>query len=148
LLKKGWRPRRSIIFASWDAEEYGLVGSTEWVEDHAEWLSKEGVVYINVDTAVSGPHFSAAASPNLNQLIYDITSQVSDPKTDKTIYDVWRNGPFLGQDDMAMATAAKPKIGVLGSGSDFVGFLDYLGISSVNLAFGGDYGIYHSNYDR
>lgn len=147
LLKKGWRPRRSIIFASWDAEEYGLVGSTEWVEDHAEWLSKEGVVYINVDTAVSGPHFSAAASPSLNQLVYDIAGQVTDPKTNNTIYEEWSHSTFVGGEDMAMAEASKPQIGVLGSGSDFVGFLDYLGISSVNLAFGGDYGVYHSNYD-
>lgn len=148
LLKKGWRPRRTIIFASWDAEEYGLVGSTEWVEDHAEWLDKEGVVYINVDTAVSGPHFDVAASPSLNQLVYDVTAQVTDPQTQSSIYDVWKNSRYKGGEDMAMATSKKPKIGVLGSGSDFVGFLDYLGISSVNLAFGGDYGVYHSNYDR
>ena len=148
MLKKGWRPRRTIIFASWDAEEYGLVGSTEWVEDHAEWLDKEGVVYINVDTAVSGPHFGASASPSLNQLVYDVTAQITDPQTQKSIYDVWKTGPYVGGEDMAMATSKQPKIGVLGSGSDFVGFLDYLGISSVNLAFAGDYGVYHSNYDR
>lgn len=125
-----------------------MVGSTEWVEDHAEWLDKEGVVYINVDTAVSGPHFGAAASPSLNQLVYDVTAQITDPQTQKSIYDVWKTGPYVGGEDMAMAASKKPKIGVLGSGSDFVGFLDYLGISSVNLAFGGDYGVYHSNYDR
>lgn len=131
------------MFASWDAEEYGLVGSTEWVEDHAEWLSREGTVYINVDTAVSGPHFQVQASPSLKQLLYDITSEVADPRTGNTVYDAWHE--FTNRTD---APAPQPFVGQLGSGSDFVPFLDHLGIASLSMAFSGDYGVYHSNYDR
>jgi hypothetical protein len=140
LLKTGWRPRRTIVLASWDAEEYGLVGSTEWVEDNKEWLDKEGAVYINVDTAVSGPHFSAEASPSLNRLLYTITSEITDPNTGNSVYDAWAA-------DRKVDVNEQPPIGQLGSGSDFVGFLDHVGIASINLAFHGDYGVYHSNYD-
>lgn len=140
LLKTGWRPRRTIIFASWDAEEYGLVGSTEWVEDNQDWLSKEAAVYINVDTAVSGPHFDAQASPSLNRVLYNVVSDIPDPRTGKTVFDAWRADHNLSDNE-------NPKIGQLGSGSDFVAFLDHLGIASINLGFNGDYGVYHSNYD-
>ncbi|ORZ25379.1 hypothetical protein BCR42DRAFT_340415 [Absidia repens] len=137
LLKTGWRPRRTIIFASWDAEEYGLVGSTEWVEDNRDWLNKEGTVYINMDTAVSGPHFAAKATPSLNNLLYQVTQNVNDPRTGGTVYKAWAN--FTNSD--------LPKVGQLGSGSDFVGFLDHVGIASLDVSFQGDYGVYHSNYD-
>ncbi|RCH97670.1 hypothetical protein CU097_011587 [Rhizopus azygosporus] len=140
LMKKGWRPRRTIILASWDAEEYGLVGSTEWVEAHKEWLDKQAVVYINVDVAVSGPNFIAGASPSLNRLLYDVTSSVEDPRTGGSVYDAWS----------ALSKATdneRPLVEALGSGSDFVPFLDHVGISSVSLSFSGDYGVYHSNYD-
>ncbi|KAI8062159.1 hypothetical protein BC940DRAFT_244639 [Gongronella butleri] len=140
LLKVGWKPRRSIIFASWDAEEYGLVGSTEWVEDNRDWLDKHGVVYINMDTAVSGPHFGSSASPSLNQLVYEVTKHVDDPRTDWSVYEAWAN-VTAGSPD------AQPVVGKLGSGSDFVGFLDHVGIASVDIRFTGDYGVYHSNYD-
>ncbi|OZJ03890.1 hypothetical protein BZG36_03958 [Bifiguratus adelaidae] len=146
LLKKGWKPRRTIVIASWDAEEYGLVGSTEWVEDHADWLRKECVAYINVDSAVSGPHFDASASPSLKKLLFDVTARVQDPHKENgtTVYDSWlaqSQGPLPIGDD------AKPKVGILGAGSDFVPFLDFIGVTTVDLGFGGDYGVYHSNYD-
>ncbi|CAO3596436.1 unnamed protein product [Absidia cylindrospora] len=141
LLKTGWRPRRTIIFASWDAEEYGLVGSTEWVEDNRDWLDKEGTVYINMDTGVAGPHFSAKATPSLNQVIYQATRHVQDPRTGGSVYDAWANLTTTDGDEHL------PKVGTLGSGSDFVGFLDYVGISSMDVRFTGDYGVYHSNYD-
>ncbi|KAJ8663554.1 hypothetical protein O0I10_000797 [Lichtheimia ornata] len=141
LLKTGWRPARTIILASWDAEEYGLVGSTEWVEDH-DWLKDKAVTYINVDTAVSGPHFVIQASPSLNQLIYEVTSLVQDPRTGGSVYDAWAE-----LTNRTLTPSPKPYIGQLGSGSDFVPFLDHLGISSISLAFTGDYGVYHSNYD-
>ncbi len=140
ILKTGWRPKRTIILASWDAEEYGLVGSTEWVEDHKEWLNKEGAVYINVDTAVFGPHFGSQASPSLNRLLYDITSEIPDPRTGGSVYDAWSK-------DNDVQTNERPPVGKLGSGSDFVPFLDHVGVASINLGFGGDYGVYHSNYD-
>ncbi|ORX53164.1 Zn-dependent exopeptidase [Hesseltinella vesiculosa] len=140
LLKTGWKPRRTIIFGSWDAEEYGLVGSTEWVEDNREWLDKEGAVYVNMDTAVSGVHFEASASPSLNPLLYEITKHVTDPRTNLNVYDAWSNITTEGK-------GGKPVVGKLGSGSDFTAFLDHLGITSVDVSFHGDYGVYHSNYD-
>ncbi|KAI8970020.1 hypothetical protein BDF20DRAFT_995811 [Mycotypha africana] len=140
LLDTGWQPRRTIILASWDAEEYGLVGSTEWVEDHKERLGKEGVVYINVDTGVSGSHFRAQASPSLNQLLYFVTAHIEDPRTGKSVFDAWKL-------DNKVSNGGNPPVYLLGSGSDFVPFLDHIGIASINLAFVGDYGVYHSNYD-
>ncbi|KAI7848657.1 hypothetical protein BDC45DRAFT_302747 [Circinella umbellata] len=142
LLKTGWQPARTIIFASWDQEEYGLVGSTEWVEDNADWLSKEGTVYINVDTAVSGPHFKADASPSLKNLLYEVASNIPDPRTKKTVYEAWSE-----YTNRTISPSAQPYVGQLGSGSDFVPFLDHLGIASISLSFDGDYGVYHSNYD-
>ncbi|KAI9313399.1 hypothetical protein BX666DRAFT_1864081, partial [Dichotomocladium elegans] len=142
LLKTGWRPARTIVFASWDAEEYGLVGSTEWVEEHKHFLSENCVVYINVDTAVSGPNFQAGATPSLNQLLYDVTSIVNDPQTNGSVYDSWSY-----THNHTSGPAARPAISPLGSGSDFVPFLDHLGIASLQISFEGDYGTYHSNYD-
>ncbi|KAL7321664.1 Vacuolar protein sorting-associated protein 70 [Mucor circinelloides] len=140
LLKTGWRPRRTIILASWDAEEYGLVGSTEWVEDNAEWLDKEAAVYVNVDTAVSGSHFGVQASPSLNRLLYEVTAEIHDPRTGKSVFDAWRA-------DQKLVDNEKPMVYRLGSGSDFAPFIDHAGIASMNFAFRGDYGVYHSNYD-
>ncbi|KAI9282534.1 hypothetical protein BY458DRAFT_531008 [Sporodiniella umbellata] len=140
LLAQGWRPKRTILLASWDAEEYGLVGSTEWVEENRDWLDQQAVVYINVDTAVSGPHFNAAASPSLNRLIYDVAAKVDDPRSGLSVYDAWCQ-------DQALPAKTRPWVDRLGSGSDFVPFLDHVGIASMNLAFAGDYGVYHSNYD-
>ncbi|KAL9542508.1 hypothetical protein MBANPS3_008580 [Mucor bainieri] len=140
LLKTGWRPRRTIVLASWDAEEYGLIGSTEWVEDNKEWLNKEAAVYINVDVGVCGPHFGAFASPSLNRILYEVTSEIYDPHTGKSVFDAWKADQKLSDD-------TNPEIGQLGSGSDFVAFQAHLGIASVHLGFEGDYGVYHSNYD-
>lgn len=143
MLKTGWRPARTIVFASWDAEEYGLIGSTEWVEDNKAWLSDKAAVYINVDVAVCGPYFEAAASPSLNNLLYDVTTNVQDPRTGKSVYEAWSE--FTNR---TSRPSPKPAIGQLGSGSDFVPFLDHLGIASIDMSFSGDYGVYHSNFDR
>ena len=146
--EQGWRPRRTIIIASFDAEEYGTVGSTEWVEDHKDWLSEEAVAYINVDTAVTGPNFDAQASPLLSQLLYDVTNDVIDPRTSKTVYEAWKarhekeTAGSLEPDDLAYPMA-RP----LGAGSDYVAFQNHVGISSLNMRFQGDYGVSHSNYD-
>jgi N-acetylated-alpha-linked acidic dipeptidase len=77
LVQKGWKPRRSIVLCSWDAEEYGMVGSTEWVEQNIDILGTSAVAYLNVDCAVSGPGFSAGASPQLDNLLQEVTKQVS-----------------------------------------------------------------------
>lgn len=100
-------------------------------------------MYINVDTAVSGPHFKAEASPSLNRLLYEVTSAVEDPRTGNTVYEAWAE-----LTNRTRTPSPKPFVGQLGSGSDFVPFLDHLGIASISMAFDGDYGVYHSNYDR
>jgi N-acetylated-alpha-linked acidic dipeptidase len=93
LYRLGWRPKRTIVIASWDAEEYGLVGSTEWVEEHAEDLKKHGAVYINTDVAVTGKSFKVAASPSLSHLIREVTKSVEDPETHTSVYEQWRTNP-------------------------------------------------------
>lgn len=143
MLQTGWRPKRTIILASWDAEEYGLIGSTEWVEENSEWLSKEGTVYLNCDSGVAGPHFYAGASPSLNKLIYEVTSIVKDPLTGKSVYEAWGE-----RANTTGVPTPQPPIDILGSGSDFTAFMDYLGIASLHIGFEGDYGVYHSVYDR
>lgn len=142
-LSKGWKPHRTIIFASWDGEEYGLIGSTEWVEDHLPWLSASTIAYLNVDIGTSGAKFVAKASPLLNKILYEITSLVPSPNqtiSGQTVADLW-NG----------------EIRTMGSGSDFTAFQDVAGIPSFDIGFKedtsrvGDKGNivyhYHSNYD-
>lgn len=144
LVDQGWRPRRTIILASWDAEEYGTVGSVEWVEDHKAWLTDEAVAYINVDVAVTGPHFTAQSSPILNQLLYEVTDEVIDPRTSMSVLQAWKADRQHAAEYGELATAlARP----LGAGSDYVGFMSHVGVSSLTMSFRGDYGVYHSNYD-
>ncbi|CAO3649411.1 unnamed protein product [Cunninghamella blakesleeana] len=163
LLKTGWKPRRTIIFASWDGEEYGFLGSTEWVENHRDWLKKEGSVYVNLDVAVAGPHFGALASPSLKQILFEVTQNIDDPRTGEPIFEDWvrTTNPTVSELEINQGTKKHknhhskkkkeytiyPKVEALGSGSDFVAFLDHIGIASIDLGFAGDYGVYHSNYD-
>jgi N-acetylated-alpha-linked acidic dipeptidase len=146
LLKQGWKPRRTIFLCSWDAEEYGLIGSTEWAEEMADELRQKAVAYLNLDAAVSGPHFGASSVPSLWRLIRGATRDVKDPKTGKSIYQQWqdrsRENRPEGDQDMREA-----RIGALGSGSDYTPFLQHLGIPSTDMGFNGDYGVYHSAYD-
>ncbi len=88
LYQLGWRPSRSILLASWDAEEYGIVGSTEWAEEYAHSLSKQTIAYINTDTGASGRQFRAQASPSLSFLIRQVTKVVEDPVTHRSVYEV------------------------------------------------------------
>ncbi|GMG32306.1 unnamed protein product [Aspergillus oryzae] len=136
-LKAGWKPLRTIVFASWDGEEYGLLGSTEWVEDKLPWLKKANVAYLNVDVAASGTVLGPRAAPLLNSLIYEVTSLVQSPNQTiegQTVRDVW---------DGHIAT--------MGSGSDFTAFQDFAGVASLDLGFGrgpkDPVYHYHSNYD-
>jgi N-acetylated-alpha-linked acidic dipeptidase len=158
LLKSGWKPKRTIIFGSWDAEEEGLVGSTEWGEQHPE-LQKDAVAYFNTDMAVSGPKFGAAAVPSLKQFVRDITKAVPDP-AGGTVYDNWKalsNAGALKTDGRETSTstyraplAASTDVAVsdLGSGSDYSVFLQHLGIASTDIGSVGDYGQYHSTFDN
>ena len=155
LVHDGWQPRRTIVICNWGGEEPGLLGSTEWVEQHRAELQSKAIAYINTDVGVSGPNFAASASPSLNDFIRAATRQVPDPNTGQTVYDAWSehsNGGAvelsgLSGESSAARTAAEPAIGTLGSGSDYSSFIDFAGIPSIDLAFSGDYGVYHSLYD-
>ncbi|KAJ5733894.1 Peptidase M28 [Penicillium malachiteum] len=136
-LKAGWKPLRTVVFASWDGEEYGLLGSTEWVEENLPWLSKANVAYLNVDVAAAGTEFGPRAAPLLNKVIYEVTGLVQSPNQTvpgQTVRDVW-NG----------------KIATMGSGSDFTAFQDFAGIASLDFGFSHAKNDpvyhYHSNYD-
>jgi len=146
LLKQGWKPRRTIFLCSWDAEEYGLIGSTEWAEEMADELRQKAVAYLNLDAAVSGPHFGASSVPSLWKLMRGATRDVKDPKTGKSVYQQWqdrsRENRPEGDQDMREA-----RIASLGSGSDYTPFLQHLGVASTDMGFNGDYGVYHSAYD-
>lgn len=155
LLKKGWKPRRSIVLCSWDGEEYGLLGSTEWVEDNAQELKQKAVAYLNMDAAVSGPNFGASSVPSMWKLIRAATRDIPDPKSGKSVYQQWQdltreNNPdpeLTDADEGSDTRIAEARIGALGSGSDYTPFLQHLGIPSSDMGFGGDYGVYHSAYD-
>jgi N-acetylated-alpha-linked acidic dipeptidase len=154
LLKQGWRPKRTLIFASWDAEEEGLIGSTEWVEQHAEAL-EHAVAYFNTDVAVSGPDFSAAAVPSLKQFIRELTRSVPSPAVGTipgtTVYDQWKNTrPNADEHTIYNAPPATEEahIGDLGSGSDFTPFFQHVGVPSTDIGSGGAYGVYHSVFDN
>jgi N-acetylated-alpha-linked acidic dipeptidase len=159
LLKQGWRPRRTIVFASWDAEEEGLIGSTEWVEQNAPALD-HAVAYFNTDVAVSGPDFSAAAVPSLKQFLRELTRSVPSP-LGGTVYQQWRlshpaqaaqNGhPGLSERRLSNApaeTGVEVHVGDLGSGSDFTPFFQHAGVPSTDIGSDGPYGVYHSVFDN
>ena len=147
LLKSGWKPRRTIVLCSWDAEEYGLIGSTEWAEEFAGELKDKAVAYLNLDAAVSGPHFGAQTVPSLWKLMRGVTRDVKDPKTGKSVYQQWQDRTSDLRTEEERHTEGEARIGPLGSGSDYTPFLQHLGIASTDMSFGGDYGVYHSAYD-
>ncbi|HJR09645.1 MAG TPA: M28 family metallopeptidase [Pyrinomonadaceae bacterium] len=155
LLKQNWRPRRTIIFGSWDAEEQGLIGSTEWVEENAAELREKGVAYLNMDSAVSGANFGASSVPTLWKLIRGAARDVRDPKTGKSVYQAWQDRSRESRPEAELTDAsagtdapiAEARINALGSGSDYTPFLQHIGVTSLDMGFGGDYGVYHSAYD-
>jgi len=151
LRRSGWNPRRTVEFHFWDGEEYGLLGSTEWVEEAKADLSKNGVVYINIDSAVSGDDFNASAVPSLDEFIRDITREVNDPKTQEPIFGRWwkhQNTAAAKKFRGAVPDTATVRVGRLGSGSDYTAFLNFAGVSSIDLGFSGPYGVYHSILDN
>ena len=147
LVKKGWKPKRTIILGSWDAEEYGLIGSTEWAEEYAAELREKAVAYLNLDAAVSGASFGASSVPSLWKLIRDVTRDVKDPKSGKSIYQEWQERSREGRTERPANEPVEARIGALGSGSDYTPFLQHLGVPSTDFGFNGDYGVYHSAYD-
>ena len=159
LLKSGWKPKRTMMFASWDGEEEGLMGSTEWAEQHESELVN-APAYFNVDVAVSGPKFGASAVPSLKQFLRDLTKAVPSPKGG-TVYEAWEKvdqpGASLLQSPseaigdgrrMPVASArADVPVGDLGSGSDYSAFQQHLGVPSTDIGSSGPYGVYHSTFD-
>jgi N-acetylated-alpha-linked acidic dipeptidase len=138
-VERGIRPRRTIIFATWDAEEWGIIGSTEYVEDDSLRLQRGAVAYLNQDGTVSGPNFAAGGSPSLRETLRDVIREVPHPNGEGTVYAVWREQSGVGADE--------PRMGDPGGGSDFAGFYNHLGIPHSDWGFGGPYGVYHSAYD-
>ena len=135
-LEKGWKPLRTIILASWDGEEYGLLGSTEWVEEYLPWIQDAHLAYINIDTGVTGTNFRANAAPLLNEYIRDVTFMVPSPNQTvpgQTVGDTWDGW-----------------VGNMGSGSDFTAFQDFAGVPCLDVGFKSDMQSiyhYHSNFD-
>ena len=148
LFRQGWRPKRTIVFASWDAEEEGLIGSTEWVEAHAREL-QHAVAYFNVDVAVSGSSFTASAVPSLDRFLRDVTRSVPSP-LGSTVYQQWKASHPPANEHRgsnAPATSEDVHIDALGSGSDYTPFLQHAGVPSTDIGSEGPYGVYHSVFD-
>ncbi len=148
LARAGVRPRRSILFASWDAEEFTLTSSTEWGEQHADDLVRHAVAYLNVDSAASGPNFSASAVPSLNRVITEAAQQVRDPRLRIPVAAAWRERHARERGALPTADGTALINNRLGSGSDYTVFLNHLGIPVADLTFDGPYGVYHSAYDN
>jgi N-acetylated-alpha-linked acidic dipeptidase len=151
LLKQGWKPKRTIVYAAWDGEEPGLLGSTEWAETHADELAQKAVVYINSDTNGRGYLF-ASGSHSLEKFVNDVSKDVTDPEAHVSAWKRRQAGQLMNGSAQARRDARNRediRIGALGSGSDYSSFLQHLGIAALNMSYGGedDGGIYHSTYD-
>ncbi|XP_031716346.1 N-acetylated-alpha-linked acidic dipeptidase 2 isoform X1 [Anarrhichthys ocellatus] len=153
LLSKGWRPRRTLIFASWDAEEFGLQGSTEWAEDNAKLLQERAVAYVNADSAIEGMYtLRVDCTPSLHTLVYDLTKQIASPEEGEegvSLYESWHKRDNWTDDRDA------PRISKLGSGSDFEAYFIRLGIAAARARYTknkkterySSYPVYHSVYE-
>jgi N-acetylated-alpha-linked acidic dipeptidase len=159
LLKSGWKPKRTIVIGSWDAEEEGLIGSTEWGEGHVAELENADA-YFNMDVAVSGAKFGASAVPSLKHFLRDVAKAVSSPKGG-TVYEQWGKAnpstartatPSEAIGDSSRIPVAQVRqdvpVGDLGSGSDYTVFLQRLGVPSADISSTGAYGVYHSVFDN
>jgi N-acetylated-alpha-linked acidic dipeptidase len=147
LTRAGWRPRRSILLASWDAEEFAITSSTEWGEQHADTLSQSAVAYVNVDSAASGARFTATAVPSLNRVIAEAAQAVQDPSSRTSVAAAARDRRARDAGVLATGTARDLVDNRVGSGSDYTVFLNHVGIPIADLSFTGPYGVYHSLYD-
>lgn len=134
LMKYGWKPRRTIEFLVWDAEEYNLIGSTEHVEARIDELRKNGYAYINVDVAATGSRLKVDASPLFSTALTRVLKRTTDPSTGKIMNNLWQE--------------KDSKLGALGAGSDYVAFQDFAGVSSIDLTFKGSPYPYHSCYEN
>jgi N-acetylated-alpha-linked acidic dipeptidase len=148
LAKDGIKPKRTIVFASWDAEEWTLTSSTEWGEQYEEELRDKAVAYLNVDSSASGANFTAAAVPSLNRFIAEAASAVPDPASGVPITDAWKTRGMKERGSLPTGAGDDLVNNRLGSGSDYTVFLNFLGVPIVDMAFDGPYGVYHSMYDN
>src|SRR3989454_7454187 len=160
LLKSGWKPKRTVIIGSWDGEEQGLIGSTEWGEQHAAELANAAASF-NMDVAVSGPKFGASSVPSLKEFLRDVTKVVPSPQGG-TLYEVWRKANQARRESVQEPTEAigdtsrlpiapgkgDAPVGDLGSGSDYTVFLQHLGVPATDVSSTGSYGVYHSVFDN
>lgn len=149
--KAGWQPRRSIVFAFWDAEEYGLIGSTEYAEEFAEELREKGVAYVNSDLYLAG-QLEAGGTAALRDLVAEVARAVNHPGGDGSVYSAWQQTAWRklpGAEKRRRAGQFEVDLEPLGSGADFVPFQAYLGLPTLSLEFGIErsYGSYHSRYD-
>ena len=153
-LKAGWKPKRTIILGSWDAEEYGLVGSTEWAEANAAMLSQKAVAYLNIDSAVLGADFNASGVPSMRDVMREVARAVPDPKKGGSVAALWEKRAKDAWAQRTPVTVGGPdrefdqQLDRLGSGSDYTVFLDFLGVPSTDMGFSGPSGVYHSVYDN
>jgi N-acetylated-alpha-linked acidic dipeptidase len=141
--RAGFKPRRTVIFGNWDAEEFTLTGSTEWGEENKEWLRENLVAYINVDSSASGRDFSIQGVPSLIPLVHQALKEVEDPIEKKPVYEIWKSGG-PGRTEKKEEGRVEP----IGSGSDNSVFLNHIGAPALDMSFSGDYGVYHSAYDN
>jgi len=170
-VKNGWKPRRTLVYASWDAEEYGLVGSTEWAEEHAKELDEKAMLVLNVDVAVGGHDLHVDGIPSLRDWFLDALGTITDVRSGRSLRQLYvdkRRSQWASQaaldlpdplwDDTDGGKGApprtsshpsrfSPRLEPLGSGSDYTAFVDHLGVPAVDVGFGGRYGVYHSIYD-
>ena len=152
LLRSGWKPKRTIIYAAWDGEEPGLLGSTEWAEAHADELQRHAVAYINTDGNGRG-YLGMEGSHSLQRFVNEVAKDITDPETGLSAWKRRQLGAVsqarTPQERTALRSGADLKIEALGGGSDFTAFLQHLGVATLSLGYGGEGGdgIYHSIYD-
>jgi N-acetylated-alpha-linked acidic dipeptidase len=152
LHKQGWNPKRTLVYAAWDGEEPGLLGSTEWAEMHADQLLRHGAIYVNSDENGRG-YFGANGSQSFELMVNGVTHEMIDPETGKSVWERQKAAQLAGRGRGAGAAASSERktieLGPAGSGSDYAGFIDHLGVASINIGYGGEdrSGTYHSAYD-
>ena len=139
-VRRGIRPKRTLVFATWDAEEWGLIGSSEYAESEAPNLRRNAVAYLNQDMITGGRGFGGSAAPTLRGVIRRAAARVPFPGDTLSVYEIWRR-------QANTPAGEEPRMGNLGGGSDFAGFYNHLGIPAAEWGFGGPQGIYHSQYD-
>lgn len=156
LIRKGWKPLRTIVLASWDGEEYGLIGSTEWAEDFGSWLQDNAATYLNLDSSTSGSNFHGSASPSLARLLRGAAEDVAKgADASRSVWDARADGgdwdEYHGTVSAKTVDSGATGISPLGSGSDYTAFLMRYGIASTDFSFGGGPNDavyhYHSIYD-